>query len=84
MVSRMAIKTNADVASKIRGLAAERRISRIAMAETLNVSEMSISRRMNGTTPFSAEELSRLSNLMDTPVGAFFGEPTGARGSDAA
>lgn len=70
----MAILTNEDVAAKVRGAAAERRASNAAIADALSMSSMAISRRMRGETPFSPEELSRLSVLLNKPVGAFFGE----------
>lgn len=70
----MATQTNADVANKVRGIAAERRISQARMAEILTVSRMAIHRRINGSTPFSPEELIKLSQTLETPVGAFFGE----------
>lgn len=70
----MAIETNADVAQKVRGLAAEHRVSQTAMAKTLSVSRMSMHRRMTGSTPFTAEELIRLSRVIGVPVSAFFGD----------
>lgn len=70
----MAIQTNSDVANKVRGIAAERRLTQADMAQTLNCSRMAISRRMNGTVPFTAVDLIKLSQAFKTPVGAFFGE----------
>ncbi len=70
----MAILTNTDVAGRVRGIAAERRVSRSAMAQCIAVSEMSLSRRLNGKTPFSAEELIKLSQTLGCAVGEFFGE----------
>jgi len=70
----MAILSNADVAGKVRGVAAEKRVSRAEMAELLSVSVMAISRRINGKTPFLPEELSRLAARLNVPVATFFGE----------
>ena len=70
----MTINTNSDVADRIRGIAAERRVSRAEIASVLSVSLMAISRRLNGITPFNAEELIKLSKALRTPVGDFFGE----------
>ena len=70
----MAINTNSDVADRVRGIAAERRVSRAEIASVLSVSPMAISRRLNGITPFNAEELIKLSKALRAPVGAFFGE----------
>ena len=70
----MAIETNTDVANKVRGIAAELRVPRSKMALVLGLSEMAISRRLNGVTAFSAEELIKLAHAMNIQVGAFFGE----------
>lgn len=70
----MAILTNEEVADRVRGVAAERRLSRTQIAETLQVTPMSLSRRLNGKTPLTAAELSTLSDLLEVPVGRFFGE----------
>ncbi|MGV8969331.1 MAG: hypothetical protein ACOH1J_02665 [Microbacteriaceae bacterium] len=70
----MAIETNTDVANKVRGIAAEKRFPRSKMALVLWSTEMAISRRMNGVTAFSAEELIKLAHAMDIHVGASFGE----------
>ena len=70
----MAIETNADVAGRVRGIAAERRVSQSRLAEVLNVSTMGVSRRINGNTPLTAEELIKLAKALGTPVAAFFGE----------
>lgn len=72
----MAILSNAEVADRVRGVAAERRLSRGQIAATLQVTPMSLSRRLNGQTPLTAAELSALSDLLDVPVGRFFGETT--------
>ena len=62
------------VADKIRGIAVEKRIRQADMAEVLKVSRMAIVRRLNGTVPFTDRELKALSDYMNVPVGAFFGE----------
>ena len=76
----MAINTNSDVADRVRGIAAERRVSRAEIASVLSVSPMAISRRLNGITPFNAEELIKLARRMNTPIAAFF-ESTPAESS---
>lgn len=76
MVYPMAIVTNSDVAGKIRGAAAERRVTHAKIAEALSVSPMAISRRMNGDTPYTPEELIKVGKLLSVPVGVFFGEVT--------
>lgn len=78
MVYRMAVQTNEDVAAKVRGVAAEKRVSRAAVGEVLNISEMGVSRRFNGKTPFSPSELIQLAALFNVPVSTFFGEQSKA------
>lgn len=70
----MAILSNADVAGKVRGAAAEKRVTQAELAQALSMSEMAMSRRMKGETPFAPEELSRLADALSTPVATFFGE----------
>lgn len=70
----MAVQTNEDVAAKVRGVAAEKRISRATVATALNLSEMGVSRRFNGKTPLSPAELITLSRLFGVTVSQFFGE----------
>lgn len=72
----MAIETNADVAGKVRGAAAERRISQAELADAMHMTPMSMSRRLAGSTPFTPEELIRLGRVLGTPVATFFGEPS--------
>lgn len=62
------------VAPKIRGIAAERRIRQVDLAAALHISRNSMVRRMVGKTPFTDIELSILSEVLEVPVGAFFGE----------
>jgi transcriptional regulator with XRE-family HTH domain len=71
----MAITTNEDVARRVRGYAAETRTTQRAVSHALGLSAMSISRRFHGDTPFTAEELITVANLMNVPVAAFF-EPS--------
>lgn len=63
-----------DVAGEIRGIAAKQRVRQVDLAQILNTSRMAVSRRMNGTTPFTADELILLSTALKVPVGEFFGE----------
>lgn len=68
----MAIKTNADVARRVRGLAAESRVKQAALAEALHLSRMATWRRMSGETPFAAADLIALSQVIGVPVAAFY------------
>lgn len=72
----MAIETNADVAARVRGVLAEKQVKRGEIAVTLNLSAMSISRRLSGDTPFAPEELIKIAHQCAVPVGTFFGEVT--------
>ncbi|AGW42235.1 proline/betaine transporter [Leifsonia xyli subsp. cynodontis DSM 46306] len=62
------------MAAKVRGIAAEKRVKQGDLAVALNVSRMAIVRRFNGSVPFTDRELIALSERLDVPVGAFFGE----------
>lgn len=70
----MAIRTNADVAAKVRGVLAEKQIRQGEVAQTLNLSRMAVSRRLAGETPFTAEELIKIGDAAHVPVSVFFGE----------
>ena len=70
----MTNQTTPDVPSKVRGIAAEKRVRQSDIAEVLHVSRMAVGRRFNGTVPFTANELIALSKHFGVPVGAFFGE----------
>ena len=70
----MAIHTNADVASRVRGIAAQTRTTQQQIASVLNLSEMAVSRRVNGVTPFTPEELILIGRHFGVPVGYFFAE----------
>lgn len=70
----MAILTNAEVAARVRGAAARKRISNVDLAMLTHMSRMAMSRRMRGLVPFTPEELSTLSDAIGAPVGEFFGE----------
>lgn len=70
----MAIKTNADVARRVRGLAAENKIKQSAMAEALHLSRMATWRRMTGETPFTAADLIAVAVVIGVPVAAFYSD----------
>lgn len=70
----MKLKTNADVARRVRGLCAEGRVKQAELAATLSLSTMAISRRLSGETPFTPEELIKASSLLAVPISAFFTE----------
>lgn len=70
----MTTNRTVDVASKVRGIAAEKRVKQGDLAAALSVSRMAIVRRFNGSVPFTDRELIALSECLGVPVGAFFGE----------
>lgn len=70
----MAIQTTPSVAAKVRGIAAEKRVRQVDLADALNLSKMAITRRFNGSVPFTDRELIVLGERLGCPVGAFFGE----------
>ncbi|WP_194385309.1 helix-turn-helix domain-containing protein [Microbacterium luteum] len=70
----MAIETNADVARRVRGLAAEKQIKQSALAAALHVSRMAMWRRTTGETPITAQELIVLARVIGVPVAAFYSE----------
>ncbi|WP_115644483.1 helix-turn-helix domain-containing protein [Leifsonia aquatica] len=70
----MTVQKNVDVAAKVRGIAAEKRVRQADLASALNVSRMAIVRRFNGSVPFTDRELIALASHLGVPVGAFFGE----------
>lgn len=70
----MANQSHADVAAKVRGIAAEQRIRTADMAEELSLSRMAIHRRLSGEVAFSINELIALAGRFSVPVAAFFDE----------
>lgn len=70
----MEIETNADVAAKVRGALAEKRLKQAHVAEKICLSRMAVSRRLAGETPFTPEELITVAGLCNVNVGTFFGE----------
>lgn len=70
----MAIETNADVAAKVRGIAAEHRVQQAELATVVGISRMGMSRRLSAQTPFTPEELIKIARRFGVPVATFFGE----------
>jgi len=56
------------VAAEIRAEAARKRITGARLAEALDVSGASMSRRMNGHSPISIDELAEIAALLDVPL----------------
>lgn len=70
----MAILTNADVARRVRGLAAEKNLRPSDLADALHMSRMSMWRRLNGETPLSAEDAIRIARVLEVPAADLFRE----------
>lgn len=70
----MAIVTNEQIAAKVRGAAAEHRTSQADIAAVLSISRMAMSRRFNGSTPFTGEDISRVASYLGVTIGSLFGE----------
>ncbi|MBX3435930.1 MAG: helix-turn-helix transcriptional regulator [Planctomycetaceae bacterium] len=64
----MAIDTNERVASRVRAVAAERRVTQSELATALSISKMSMSRRFNGITPFTIADLTNAAQFLDVPL----------------
>lgn len=63
-----------SVASKVRGLKAEKDLRQQDIAEALGVSRHLIGKSLRGQRDFTLKELNGLSDLFGVPVSAFFGE----------
>lgn len=57
---------------------ARRRVSQKALGDVLGLSQPPMSKRMNGTQPFTVTELDRLAAYFDVPITDLFG----ARGKE--
>lgn len=66
--------TQTQIADKVRGVAAENRVTQQRMADTLAMSRASVVERINGRVPFTGVELLTLAQAMNVPVTRFFPE----------
>lgn len=66
--------TKEAIAAKVRGVAAEKRLTQAAMAGALGLSRASIVERINGRVPFTGAELFTLAQATTTPISRFFPE----------
>lgn len=67
--------TTQRIAAKVRGVAAERRLTQQGIADALQLSRTSVVERINGRVPFTAPEILTLAQKMSVPVTRFFPEP---------
>lgn len=70
----MSLHHRLAAAEEIRALLARRRISQREFGAALNLSQSGVSRRLDGKTPFTLDELAAAADFLDVPVSAFFGE----------
>lgn len=70
----METQFNALVASKVRGIAGERRCSQAEIGKIIGVSRLAVNRRCRGEVPFTVAEICELAAHFDVPVAYFFGE----------
>lgn len=63
------------IANRVRGLAAEHRLTQQRIAEVLGISRTSVGERFNGRVPFTATEMLALANEMGLPVARLYPEP---------
>ena len=74
------IRSNGDlsevVAEEVRALMGRHRVSQIQLAEVLHVSQGQVSARLRGKTPFTLDDLRRLSDYFNTTPAALLGLST--------
>ena len=71
-------KAAARVATEIRGLMGARKLSPIDLAKALNVSRHTASRRINGETDLSINEVEAIAAWLDVPVTRLIAPAAGA------
>ena len=71
ILTAMPTKTE-RIASKVRGVAAEKRFTQQRIAETLGISRTSVVERINGRVPFTGVELDDLAEAMSVDISRFF------------
>ena len=56
------------LASKVRAAVAEKRVPQAALATAIHATRKTLSRKMNGKSPFSASELERIGQALGVPA----------------
>ena len=67
--------TNTVIADRVRGVAAEKRLSQQRVADILSLSRTSVTERYSGRVPFTAPELFTLAGALNVDVARFYPEP---------
>ena len=65
------------IAEEVRVLLARRKLSQRALAELLGWQQSQVSRRLGGTTPFTADEIAEVADALGVPVETLYGRPGG-------
>ena len=60
------------VAANVRAELARRRLTGVAVARELGLTQPAMSRRLTGDVPFTAVEVWRLSQILDVPIESLF------------
>ena len=69
------MRSTVSLPDRVRGLAAERRMTQEFLAGVvLGISRPALRRRFNGDTEFTASEIEKLAEAFDVPIGTIFGE----------
>ena len=66
------------IADRVRGIAAEHRLTQQAIADVLTISRTSVNERYKGRVPFTATELLVLARQTGEPVSRFYPEDVAA------
>ena len=66
------------IAGRVRGLAAERRLTQERLAELLGLERKAIGARLSGSVGFTAAEMWTLSNVFDVPIADLYPPPLAA------
>lgn len=67
--------TTQVIADKVRGVAAERRVTQQDIATALGISRTSVAERFAARVPYTAPEIFTLSILLHVPVNRFYPDP---------
>jgi transcriptional regulator with XRE-family HTH domain len=57
---------------------ARRRITQAALAQTLGMSQATVSRRLRGSVPFTVSELDQVARVLAVPAASLLGEGVAA------
>lgn len=67
------------VAEEVRALMGRRRMSQAQLGSVLSMSQVSVSERLRGKTPFTLDDLERLASYFDVSLSSLMGEVTTER-----